>query len=387
MDTEVVEAPAAPVESTPAAPASAVADLKVDVPSAIEDIGESLMKELGVEPEVETPEQVAARETEEKAAADKKAASEAAAAAAKVVAPAPGAKPAGSELDPATGKPKIPSTLPNGLPQEFRTWRPEAQTALLELQKLSATNPTLKPLFDEAVKREQDMDRGISQYKEAATYADQFRKVVAPFMPLMQHHQIDPLKEIGELLQMRATLALGTPEQKSGLVRSLIKAAGLDPTSLAIPEEPVSPEVAALHKRLAEVESQSSQQIEALRAERAGQLRGELETFAADPANRYFDRVAGRIPQLITSGLAKGYKDAYEMAVRLDPVVAAEEAQRIAKEAADTAKAKQAEEEAARAKAKAANVRSSAKNRSAAAPVGSIEDTLKETAREIFTRA
>jgi len=385
------------------APAGGEAPGGVDIASAVDDIGDALLDSLGVDekdrqpeggegaeggeggeggdpaaPEGETPEAKAAREASEKAAAD--AAKKGAPAAA---APATPAAPAKPDIDPATGKPKIPATLPNGLPQEFRTWRPEAQALLLKAQ----ANPELKPLVDEALKREQDMDKGIAQYREAATYADAFRKVVAPFMPLMQHHQIDPLKEIGQLLNFRAVLALGTPEQKVGLLRTIAKQAGVSYESLGAEEPAVAPEVAALREELSTVKSTTTQQLEALRAERTEVLRKELEAFASDPANRYFDEVAGDIPRLIKSGLAKGYKDAYEMAVKLNPVVSAKEQQRLKDEAAAEAKKQADADAAARNKAKGANVTSSAKNRSAAAPVGSIEDTLRETFREINSRS
>lgn len=394
MTTETPAPAAAPIVETPAPEGEGSA---IDMTAALDNISDALEKDLDVEAPAETPEEQAARETQEaadkKVADDKKAAeavAKAAAAAAPkgpdgkpiVTAPAAPAAPA-PEIDPTTGKPKIPALLANGLPQEFRTWRPDAQALLLKAQ----ADPALKPLFEEALKREQDMDKGINQYREAAGFADVFRKTLAPFMPLIQHHRLDPLKEVSSLMQARMTLALGTPDQKLAVVRNIIKAAGLDPTVLSTPEPDVSPEVVDLRNRLAAVESSSSQQIEALQTAQMGQLRTELEAFAADPANLYFNDVVARIPALIKSGLAKGYKDAYEMACKLDPIVSAKESQRVADKAIADAKTKADADAAAAAKAKAANVKSSAKNRSAAAPVGSIEDTLKETFREIQNRA
>lgn len=374
MSIEATTDVAAPVgEVTEAAAATETSD--IDMPAALEEIGGALEKELGIEAAAETPEEKVAREAAEtKATADKKAADD------KVAAEKAAAKP--PEVDPATGKPKVPLTLANGLPQEFRTWRPETQALLLKAQ----ADPALKPLFDEALKREQDMDKGINQYREAASYAEVFRKTLAPFMPMIQHHQLDPMREVTQLMQARMTLALGTPDQKLGLLRGLAKAAGVDFGALGQPEAEVAPEVADLRAKLDTLQSEQLQERQRAQTAQAAQLRTELEAFAADPANRYFGEVAGRIPSLIKSGLAKGYKDAYDMACRLDPVVSAKESQRQADEAKVAADKKAAEEAAAREKAKAANVKSSAKNRSAAAPVGSIEDTLKQTFREIQAR-
>lgn len=388
--------PAAPVETpAPAAPAveSGTTDLKVDIGKAVDDISADLLDSLDIkDDETAAIEAAAAKEATAKAAgetpatpAPKKAAGAAAATPAAVTpaaelaaaAPAPT-----KDIDPTTGKPRIPATLPNGLPNEFRTWRPEAQALLLKVQ----ANPELKPLFEETLKREQDMEKGLTQYREAAGFAEVFRKTLQPFMPLIQHYQLDPMKEVASLMEFRKVLALGTPEDKAGLLRHIAKSAGVSFEALGAEEPALDPQVEALQKRLAEVESKSSQQLEALRTERANQLRTELEAFANDPANRYFAEVAGEIPRLIKSGLAKDFKTAYEMAVKLDPVVSAKEAQRLVDEATAKAREKAEAEAAARAKAKSANVVSSAKNRSAAAPIGSIEDTLKETLREITSR-
>lgn len=96
---------------------------------------------------------------------------------------------------------------------------------------------------------------------------------------------------------------------------------------------------------------QTSQQ--ASEAAKLAEAQGEVQTFAADPAHRYFENVRAEVVAILQSGRAQTLKDAYEKAVWADPeirpLLLAEQAKTASAEAA-----KKAGEDAARAKSSSA---------------------------------
>lgn len=247
----------------------------------------------------------------------------------------------------------------------------------------------------EVLKREEDMFKGIEGYKADATLGKNFSQVLAPYQQLFAQTRQDPAQLTSQLFAAHAQLSLGSPEQKLATVRQIADMYGVQLAAAAPDgEEPYAdPQVKALQQQLAAVQSQMSaqaqQQARIAAAEDARvreTLSREIDTFAADPANQYFNDVANDIAQLLQSGVAKDLKDAYERAIWLNPVTRAKELDRQTAE--KTAKAqdearKKAESAAA---ATAANVRTKAKHASGTAPGGSIDDTLKQTLATIQSR-
>ena len=107
--------------------------------------------------------------------------------------------------------------------------------------------------------------------------------------------------------------------------------------------------------------------------------------FAADPAHEFFDEVSEQIVPLINSGYS--LEDAYQNAIWLNPVTRQKEIDRAAKEAESKA-LEEAKKEAEKArKAKSANVRGRDTSRTPTEATGTMEDTLRETFREIQNRS
>ena len=88
---------------------------------------------------------------------------------------------------------------------------------------------TVPPAARAAImRRESETQRVLSVSADARRTADQFSQLINPFIPLMEHHGVQPMQAINTLLQTRAALEIGTPDQKAQLVANLIHQFGID---------------------------------------------------------------------------------------------------------------------------------------------------------------
>ena len=146
-------------------------------------------------------------------------------------------------------------------------------------------------------------------------------------------------------------------------------------------------EVQHLRAQLAQV-SETTTMMQRRHAEQIhSQIRGDVEKFASDPANLYFNELTDDMEQLIRSGAAPDLPAAYEKAIWLNPAVRAKEIARLsAQQSASSGAATAAKIDAAR-RATAVNVRS--QSHPAKGPgesLGSMDDTLTETMKQIKAR-
>jgi len=303
----------------------------------------------------------------------------------------------GSVVDEGSAEP-APAMKPSGEPDHMspeavaaaaaqqvvppKTWRPEAAAEFAKLP------PVVQA---EVLKREEDMFRGLEQYRGAATFGQTVHKTLQPYLPILQQYRIDPVQQIAGLMQSHHTLALGTPEQKANLMLRIVKDYGVDLQQLVQLADPnnapyVDPTVQNLTQTVQTLQSelarQNAQRLEATRAT----LSSQIDAFAKDSKNVYFGEVANDMAALIEGGVCKTLEEAYEKAVWTNPSTRQREATRIAVEKAEEARKAAAAKAASARKATSANVKSTAKSGSATAPVGSIEDTLRETMEAIKAR-
>lgn len=296
------------------------------------------------------------------------------------------AAPAPAAAKPAAEPPAADPTKPaaEGLTPP-KTWRPEAAS------KWATVDPTVQA---EIIKREEDVFRGISQYKQAADSWQNVQRAISPYMPAMQQHGIEPVAHIATLMNAHQTLALGTAEAKEAMFLQLAQDYGVDLARLDPANRPYEdPQVIALRQNVQRLESQlngiTTQTAQSKQAEIASQVEG----FAADPANEHFADVFEDMAVLLQGSSKLTLKEAYDKAVWANPVTRGKELARLETERtaeaarkAEEAKAAAAVKAAAVRKATGANVRSIPKSGSAALPVGTMEDTLTSTLREIESR-
>lgn len=83
-------------------------------------------------------------------------------------------------------------------------------------------------------RREAEATRAFQVSTEARRHADEYQKVLHPFEPLIQARGItDPLNQvIKPILQIRAALEIGSPQQKAQLVANMVRDFGIDVSEL-----------------------------------------------------------------------------------------------------------------------------------------------------------
>jgi len=276
----------------------------------------------------------------------------------------------------------VPESTPEAPPVDAppATWRKEASAIWSQLPS---------EVKQEILKRESDIFKGIESYKAEATFAKGVRHVLAPYEQIMQQSGVNPLQHISGLLQAHHLMATGTPQTKLAFFKKLAQDYRVDLGQAApqADEAPyIDPTVAALRQDLLEVQSRLAYSDQEKQAAIVAANRQQVDEFAADPKNLYFNEVADDMVILLNKGLAKTIQQAYDEAIWRNPVVRAKEIARTTAAAspppapvvAQVAKAKAAT---------AANVKTSAKSGSATTPLGSLDDTLKETLAKINARA
>lgn len=256
-----------------------------------------------------------------------------------------------------------------------KTWRKEAAAAW-------STVPDV--VKQEIAKREADIFKGIEQYRTNADIGTGFAQLVNPYLPMLNRDGINPFQHVHELLNAHYTLATGTPEQKVALLTNLAQQFGVPLDGLVPSDEEsyVDPQIATLQARIHQLESVHQQAQMQTYEQRRSALESEIQAFAADPANPYFDELSPTMVQLIQGGVAKNLREAYDMAIWQVPGVREKE---LARQTAE--KQRKAAEHAENArKTTSANVRTTPKSVSGTAPVGSMNETIEQAYAEIKAR-
>lgn len=298
--------------------------------------------------DTKTPEQTA---LEEKAAADAKAAEDAKAAA------------------------------PAGAP---KTWKPEAAAQWAQVP------PAVQA---EIARREEDMFRGLEQYKAAAGFGQSINNELKPYEQILKSAGIEPVPLIRNLLAAEHALATGTNESRIAFLRDLAGQYKIDLGQISgsgngeADDLYADPQIVKLQQEIQELRSgQAAVQQRAQQEERA-KATSQVEAFFADAKNVYADECANEIADLVAKDRTLTLQQAYDKAVWLNPVTREKE---IARQTAEKQASAQAEAKAraeAALKAKGVNVQSSPKAGAATMPLGTMDDTMAETMREIKNRS
>lgn len=288
-----------------------------------------------------------------------------------------GAPKAGEE-----GQPNSEEVQALGAPS---TWTKEA------LEKWATVDPVVQA---EILKREEDMFRGIEQYKGAAEIGAAYSKVVEPYAPILAAENIDPIQMFQSFAANHYLLTRGTPEQKIELAANLITGYKIPLAELLdyIVErgdnvaEPINPQVAALQKEVAELRGTVTSRVTAEQQQVSQRIEQEIEAFAKDPAHPYFDELADDIHKLFANGMASSLAEAYDKAVFANPSTRQKEIARLITEAQSAAAEAEKARKDKRAKSTGDHVEVGQTSRDGTVPTGSIDDTLSETLAAIESR-
>lgn len=294
----------------------------------------------------------------------------------------PSPAPKVDEAPPQTGIPPVEENSPEvqavGAP---KTWTKEA------VEKWATVDPVVKA---EVLKREEDMFRGLEQYKEKAELGTKYDTVVEPFRAILAAEQIDPVQLFQSFSANHYLLSRGTPEQKLDVAANLVKSYGLDIDAikerLGNQPPPPSPEVLELRERLAKIEGNVQERTQAELEAKKQEFSQQVEAFAKDPKNIYFEEVASDIAFLLGKGVETSLQAAYDSAVLRNPATRQKEIDRITTERMTAAQKAEEKRLADAKRAQGANVKSKPKTADGTVPVGTLDETLSETFEKIQAR-
>jgi hypothetical protein len=211
-------------------------------------------------------------------------------------------------------------------PQAPASWSPAAR------EQWKAIHPDVQR---EVARREGEMARYVNEMSSARNIAERFTQTIQPFLGTIQAEGVDPLTAVRNLMQVTQTLRSGTQYEKASTLAQIVRVYGVDIASLdaalvgqAPPQgsQQQAPDVnAAVQQALAPLYQAAQQRQNQLMQSAEGEARSELETFAADPANEFFQDLRQEMADIIELGEKRGrdisIPEAYRQAAMLHPEV------------------------------------------------------------------
>jgi hypothetical protein len=199
-----------------------------------------------------------------------------------------------------------------------------------------AWGKTPKAMRDAIATREKQYEAGIMKYANGAKQAQQMQQTIQPFQQYTSMNG-GPGQAIHGLLQTGSLLQMGTPSQKAEAAAGIIKQFGIDINMLdnmlvgAAPppgqqqqdavQQAVNQAVAPYQQTMHNFQQQQQAQMQ-----RNGQeIHNDINAFARDPANDFYNDVRGRMADELDmaakNSVDLSLKQAYDLACRANPEV------------------------------------------------------------------
>ena len=225
--------------------------------------------------------------------------------------------------------------------------------------------------------REKQMLDGLEQYRGEAGFGKAMREAVQPYQEVIRAAGVDAPTAVKTLLDAHYKLVSGTPEQKQALMAEIAQNYGVTLDGVSVP-----PEYASIKQEVSHLRSLLEQQVRSGQEAARSKIEREVEVFASK--HPHFDEVADDIIAQLQAGA--DLDTAYEKAIWANPATRHREIDRLRKESEDKLIERKKAEAAAARKATVANVRSRDTAGTPTEPLGTMEDTMKETLNSIRAR-
>ena len=241
-----------------------------------------------------------------------------------------------------------------GEPGAGQTIAPPASWSATAKAKFSALDPVIQA---EVLKRESDMERGRAQWQAGAERLNRLDRVLAPRSQQLQLRGLDEVQAINALFAaqdylerdpVEALLYLGRTvgvnwQALGARLQGQAPAQGGQPGPARVPQQ-----LAPLFQQVQTLTQWAQQQQQQAQQDRISGHLSQVQQFAADPKNVYFENVREQMGRLIKAGAATSLEDAYSQACWANPeirplMLQAQAGEREAqRKAADLAKVQQA---------------------------------------------
>lgn len=278
---------------------------------------------------------------------------------------------------------------------------PSAGTGELEMpaswkkEWAEAWKATPRAAQEAFIERESQMATGAKAYATDAEYGRALKGVIGRHEDVLRQQGLDAPKAVEFLFNAHRSLSTGTKEQRQAYLARVAQSYGLelaapaaaDPNNPAAVETPAMKELRERQERLeAAINAENQQRFEAQRAATAR----EVEAFASDPKNIYFEECADHIVMLLKADPKMPLADAYAIAVQANPVTRQKELARLRQEWEAESRKRAAEAAKAAKKGTSTNVKGRDTVRAPTAPAATLDkmdDVMRETYEEIKSRS
>lgn len=236
-----------------------------------------------------------------------------------------------------------------------------------------------KEVQDYWTKRETQMLDGLEQYKGAAQYGKAMQDAITPYAHILQEQGVDAPQAVNILLRAHQRLTTGTLESRQAAYQELGTKLNLQSAAQTNGTEPtpLDPRIQSLEQQFQQIQRiQTAQQQAALDAARAKATQ-EVEAFASDPKHALFEECYEDIVRFIQSG--DSLQEAYDKAAWANPVTREKQVQARLQTETEKARERARLDALPKLKARGVNVKSRETSRTPTDPLGSMEDTMKQT--------
>ncbi len=227
-------------------------------------------------------------------------------------------------------KPVIPAAPAPGAIRAPASWSPEEREewGTMPLKSQQAV-----------IRREREIGEALRTTAGARQFTQSVEQVLAPYMPMIQAEQSDPVRAIGALFQTAAVLRTAPPLQKASMLADLILQHNIDIGMLdnvlnskvqgrPAPNDPMNHVLQALDQRLRPMQdfmSNFERQQQGVLQNIETQATQTLTEFMSDPKNEFAEDVREDMADLLDLAARRGQNlslsDAYRRATLAHPTI------------------------------------------------------------------
>jgi len=191
---------------------------------------------------------------------------------------------------------------------------------------------TPKEVRSEVWRREREASRALTISADARRLQQDFERTMQPFLGFVAAENSTPMRAVENMMRTAATLRAGTAAQKVQLVAQTIKSFGIDLQALdsvlagqQLPANPADEVSRQVQQALAPILHERQQSQMAAKQREQAEVTAELDRFASDPKNEFYNDVAPLMADLMEVASRNGQEmeltQAYQRAILIhEPV-------------------------------------------------------------------
>lgn len=195
---------------------------------------------------------------------------------------------------------------------------PQALSAKLK-EKWKDLDPEVR---QEIIKRENDTHQMFTRHDGELNLGRKMKEVISPYMALIQSEGGTPEGAVKDLLNTAYVLRTGQPQQKAQLLMQVARQYGVDLQQATQSQEQIHPALLQMQQELATLRQQANPELIKQQLQEqieSDNIMAQVNAFAGDPANKYFEQVKPIMASLLSSGAAQDIQEAYDKACYADP--------------------------------------------------------------------